>query len=484
MENKYVKNQRSAPSSGIADESLDEDVKTDIGWYPPVDSGIDPAELYPPALDNRHKSVEAERLLEEKDKKFRMIYENANDIIVWMDPSGIITNINRKVEEVFGYWPAEMIGKRFDELKMLSLEDLQERLTKLKAAIKGEIPFSRIGMKKREFKALHKNGKTIDIESNPKVIIENDKVTGIIIIIRDISEQKQAEREILAREQEFRNILENSYDLVYRVDLGKDTFDYVSPSSVKILGYTPQEMIKFGYRKMTSITHEDDFPRIKDYFDLRTVTRQEDTETMIEYRVKHKDLGYRWVCHTRMLIFDSDHKPIAFIGNTRDIHKRKQSEIALEELHQELQQKVRDRTANLADANTALKVLIKQMDKEKEELEDRILLNIKELITPALDRLKSTHLDDVQNHQLDVIEANLMDITSPFSKKLTSKFFNFTHGEIQVANLIMEGKTTKEIADIVNLSNRTIDFHRAQIRKKVDIANKKENLRSYLLSLK
>jgi DNA-binding CsgD family transcriptional regulator len=82
-----------------------------------------------------------------------------------------------------------------------------------------------------------------------------------------------------------------------------------------------------------------------------------------------------------------------------------------------------------------------------------------------------------------IIESNLNDILSPFIKDMTARYANFTPKEIQIADLMKKGRTTKEISQILNLSMRTIDIHRYNIRRKLNITNKKVNLQSYLLSL-
>jgi DNA-binding CsgD family transcriptional regulator len=84
---------------------------------------------------------------------------------------------------------------------------------------------------------------------------------------------------------------------------------------------------------------------------------------------------------------------------------------------------------------------------------------------------------------VNIVESNLKDIMSPFARSLSSKYLGLTPSEIQVANLIKQGKTTKDIAELMNLSPRTIEFHRDNIRNKLDIKNKKVNLRTHLLSL-
>jgi DNA-binding NarL/FixJ family response regulator len=141
------------------------------------------------------------------------------------------------------------------------------------------------------------------------------------------------------------------------------------------------------------------------------------------------------------------------------------------------------KTKSLEEVNTALRVLLQRREEDKAELEEKMLSNIKQLVLPYVEKLKKDGLDPKQNAYLNIVESNLNDIISPFSSKLSSKYLNLTPTEIQVANLIKYGNTTKEIAEMLNLSGKTIETHRKNIRKKLGIKNKKANLRTHLISL-
>ena len=85
--------------------------------------------------------------------------------------------------------------------------------------------------------------------------------------------------------------------------------------------------------------------------------------------------------------------------------------------------------------------------------------------------------------QVDIIEQNIREIVSPFLRNLTSTYLDLTPREIQIANLVKEGKTTKEMTDILNISATAVDFHRKNLRAKFGIKNKKTNLMAFLSSL-
>ncbi len=162
----------------------------------------------------------------------------------------------------------------------------------------------------------------------------------------------------------------------------------------------------------------------------------------------------------------------------RDITKRIKAEKELRKNEAEL----KDKTIDLGEFNTALKVLLKRREEDKSELEKKVLFSVEELTMPYIKEMKNTRLSSRQKTLMDIMESNLKEIISPFSERISKKISKLTPMEIQVANLVKQGQATKEIAGLLYLSTKTIDCHRENIRKKIGIKNTKINLRTYLLS--
>ena len=163
----------------------------------------------------------------------------------------------------------------------------------------------------------------------------------------------------------------------------------------------------------------------------------------------------------------------------REIDERRIVERSLRQKERQLQ----INALHLEETNVALKVLLEQREKDKNELEETVLANVRILLFPILEKLQSCRLDDRQMAYAKILEANLQSIVSPFLQRLSQNFLNLTPVEIQVAGLVKEGKTSKEIASVINISERGVEFHRNNIRRKLGLANAKTNLRSHLLSL-
>ncbi len=276
--------------------------------------------------------------------------------------------------------------------------------------------------------------------------------------------------------------IEQSSEGIAITDL-EGNLQYLNSAFAKKHGYTPDELIG----KNLSIFHTpQQMQFVKDANGQLKKTGEFKGEL---WHLKHDGTVFPGLMHNS-LIKDKENKPIGMMGTLRDISSIKQVEKALKESQKELERKVKERTRDLAiknrqleELNTTLNILLTKKDDDKKKLEENILSNVKKLILPYLKKVKEKSLDDYQKLYLGILESNLEEIISPFSKTLSSKHTNLTPSEIQVADFVKHGKRTKEIADLLSLSVKTIECHRQGIRKKLGIKNKKANLRSYLLSL-
>ena len=146
-----------------------------------------------------------------------------------------------------------------------------------------------------------------------------------------------------------------------------------------------------------------------------------------------------------------------------------------------LEEELLNKSKKLEDMNTALGVLLDKRETDGKELEEKIMHTVKMQVLPYIHRLRDSGLNDNQASYLEMACRGLDDLVSPFARGLT-EFVDLTASETQVAVLIKEGKSTKEIADILNLSESTIETHRKNIRKKLGLTSTKETIRSKLLS--
>ncbi len=137
----------------------------------------------------------------------------------------------------------------------------------------------------------------------------------------------------------------------------------------------------------------------------------------------------------------------------------------------------------LEETNTALRVLLRQRDEDRARLEETVYKNVDRLVLPYIEKLLQGRLSDKHRTLVEIADNNLRDIVSPFLRTLSSLGLLLTPQETEVANLVRNGRTSKEISDIMNLSVSGVDFHRKRLRQKLGLANTQKNLRSFLMTL-
>jgi len=163
--------------------------------------------------------------------------------------------------------------------------------------------------------------------------------------------------------------------------------------------------------------------------------------------------------------------------------ERARAEKLLQKHRDQLEKLVKERTSSLEEANTALRVMLKTADQMKMEMEETVLFNVKRFALPYLEELKKTTLNDRQKSYLGMLEHSLDQITEPFLRGVSVQYLTLTPTEVTVTNLIKQGKTTKEIAELLNMSSRTVETHRYNIRAKLGLKNRSVNLSTYISSL-
>jgi len=209
---------------------------------------------------------------------------------------------------------------------------------------------------------------------------------------------------------------------------------------------------------------------------IRAVINGEIKEFLFDYPCHSKDSKHWYYMRAIRM---SAEKPIRVVVSHEEITDLKLTEAALRRSREALE----EQKQSLEEANIALKVLLKQREDDRLELENKVLSNVKELVLPYVEKLKNSRLRPKDRTLAEIIETHLNDIISPLLQKFTHAKILLTPQEMQVAALVKDGKTSKEIADILNISEATVNFHRKNLRDKFGLKGKQANLRSYLLSI-
>ncbi len=427
----------------------------------------------------------AEKALRENEERFRFLFEKSVDPILLLDGDTFI-ECNEAAARLMGCsGKAQMIGLRPFDLSperqpdgRLSSEKAQEFVdTALKEGVV-------------RFEWVHHtfNGEDLWIDvSLTTVPIRGKRI--MYTVWRDITERKRAEEALQAAHRQLMDIIEFLPDATFVIDLGKRVIAW-NKAIEEMTGVKKEDMLGKGdyayavpfYGSPCPLTIdlvlEWDAERGGQY---DSVTQEGDALLAANHVPMTYEGKGAYLSGKASPLFDAEGHVIGAIESIRDITEQKRTEEALRNREQEL----KDKSVNLEEANAALKVLLRHREEDRATLENAILANVKELISPYIEKLRHTHLSDSQTTYLDILESGLNQIASPFLQKMSAIYSRFTPSETQIANLIRGGKTSKEIAELLHVSTATVDTHRNNIRKKLGLRNNKNvnNLRTYLLSL-
>lgn len=397
---------------------------------------------------------------------------------IYVVQDGRFHTINPNAAAYAGYLPEDLIGKKANSI--VHPEDVMSARENARQMLQGQ------RVTPHEFRIITKTGEIRWIMETVTAITLDGR-RAILGNSMDITEYKLAEEALRESRRRFGDLIEFLPDATFAIDIegkliawNRAAEELTGVRAKDILGKKDYEYALPYWKKRRPMSINLVLKSNRKYEKTYTVFNRERNLIIVEVPVPGIQVSGRnaYLWGKASPLYDSKGNVIGAIEVIRDITERKLAEEALIRRERELALKSHE----LEELNTALKVLLNQRERDKTELEERLLMTVKELVLPYVDALKKKRIDDQGMAAVHILETNLRNILSPFTHRLSSKYSNLTSREVRIANLIKEGKSSKEIADLLNVTPSAVNIYRYRIRKKLGM-NSKDNLRTYLSSL-
>jgi DNA-binding CsgD family transcriptional regulator len=182
---------------------------------------------------------------------------------------------------------------------------------------------------------------------------------------------------------------------------------------------------------------------------------------------------------TAFPVTDGKGNVIAVLEHVRDATTRGEEREALDDLARELSLQSR----RLEEQEVALRVLGSQMGQDRDEALKEVSLKIRALIMPLLRDLKKDEDDPYRMRKLSMLEKHIDELDKPVISRLPLQDQPLTHRELQVALYVKEGYSSKEIAELICVSKRTVDYHRNNLRSKFRLDGRDSTLQTFLMGI-
>ncbi len=149
--------------------------------------------------------MQREHLLRESEQRYRLLFESANDMIMLVSQWGMCLDVNPRIEDILGIAPKEIVGHHVAYLAGFIKQDIYVLKKEMEQLIESGLLNQCI-----EVECTHRNGYTVWVEVHMARVLTDGKHSGMLVDVRDITEQKRAEKEVQAKEAQFRNIINSS----------------------------------------------------------------------------------------------------------------------------------------------------------------------------------------------------------------------------------------------------------------------------------
>ena len=395
------------------------------------------------------------------------IIKSMFDTLIVINPDGKIRSINKTTAVLLGYKEEELIGKPFGTIVAEEEEEEEEEEegipfigTRLKKLIKEGF------IKEYDMTYKTKSGEMIPVSFSGAVMRDKDgKLIGIVCIGRDLRERKKAEDALRESEVRYKALFANAAEGIVAADLETMQFRYANPAICRMFGYTEEELVRLG---VADIHPKESLDHVLAEFEAQARGKKTLASELPCLR-KDGTLFYANVSATPIVLGGRK----CNVGFFTDITERKKAEDALKKSEKEL----REGKLLLEQKNLALKEMVEHIERTKNKTKEDMAINVDETLMPIVGKLKK---NGASPKYIKLLQYHLKELSSSFGRKITQRSTRLTSREIEICNMIKGGLTSKDISELLNVSHQTIEKHRKNIRKKLNLSNKKINLTSHL----
>ena len=249
--------------------------------------------------------------LAESERRFRLLAENASDLITSIDPSGIRTYISPSCRSLLGFEPEELIGEV--ALDIVHPDD-RARIGAYRQSVLEH------GPAKDEARFRHKHGGWVWMETRVRAVRDADgAVIELQTVARDITAERQAASELRDAEERFRNAFDQAP--IGKALVSPDgRFMRVNAALSRITGYSEEELLATTFQ---ALTHPDDLA--EDVRLVGQVLEGTDESYSLEKRYRHAEGHYIWALLSVSLVRDDAGAPLYFVSQIQDISEQKRA---------------------------------------------------------------------------------------------------------------------------------------------------------------
>ncbi len=178
---------------------------------------------------------QAQEALAASEARFRLLTENASDLVAVVDPAGKVLYISQSIQRQLGYTPDEVIGHGMSDF--LHPEDIAAAQAKIARSI-AELSATQ----EMTHRLRHKDGSWRYFETLGRNLLHEPAVGGIVLNSRDITERRRVEQALAESEEKFRSISATALDAVLMID-NDGRLLYWNPAAERIFGYRAEEAL-------------------------------------------------------------------------------------------------------------------------------------------------------------------------------------------------------------------------------------------------